>query len=164
MKLIHFYNTKQKLELFGYGEWIEEPDQAFFEHNSIACEISRNSYGNLCGYCYLPDDHPWNDIKLYDSDVCKVYDGIFYQVGLKIGFTTVCRHDDSSGVDLIPYDFHHEVSTIKAILSDLDSIIRNKERLISLFKDKKYIYRNFQFAEKECKNLADQIVEAYSCV
>ena len=55
----HHLTSEEKLEKYGYGEWVEEEDERRFIYNKIPCFILRSKLGNLCGYCRLPENHPW---------------------------------------------------------------------------------------------------------
>ena len=53
----------EKLDLFGDGPWMDEPDQLDFESHGFACMVRRNmSTGVLCGYVALPDGHALRDV------------------------------------------------------------------------------------------------------
>jgi len=40
-------------------EWETEPDDLTFEFHGFRCRVFRQSYGHLCGYLAIPEDHPW---------------------------------------------------------------------------------------------------------
>lgn len=43
----HFYTSDEKIEKWGYGEWVEEPDYVCFFKHGLACRIARMKNGLL---------------------------------------------------------------------------------------------------------------------
>jgi len=59
-RVSHVLDTDYKLENYGYGEWVEEPDLILFNYKQIKCRIVRDiNFGFLGGYIQIPKDHPW---------------------------------------------------------------------------------------------------------
>jgi hypothetical protein len=159
----HLYSSDQKLKWWGYGEWIEEPDEAEFEHNGILCKIIRADTpkdpnqedvfgGHLCGYCRIPKNHiDYKCKKPFDLPY-SVHGGITYgrleeDEEYWIGFD--CAH---SG-DIVP-----SLEIFKKKYGEYGGI----KELKSQFPDApcfKEHYRNIQFVVEECKSLAEQIAE-----
>lgn len=148
------YSSEFKIENFGDGEWQNEPDYAEFEYNGIACKIIRMELGYLCGYCYLPKDHPWIGLDISEINsktTVEIHGGITYSEDDKIGFD--CAHSE----DLFP-SIEKIKSKQKRINDELDlSMISFKKRFANFFER---TYRNFDFVVNECKTLADQIIKA----
>lgn len=151
-----------KLKHWGYGEWVEEPDEVIFYYKDIKCEILRVmvwdgwnkdhlSLGHLCGYVTLPDNHPWFGKSMDSDSLCgvEVHGGITYsrQEGIhwKIGFD--CAHS----VDLVP-----SVEVFKKQYKDpfMEDIKKNFPKFSFLIAR----YRNIAYVEEECKGLADNVL------
>jgi len=78
MKQKHLLTSDTKLALFGYGEWVEEPDECTFKHAGFKCEVIRNlQFGNWLGYLVLPREHPWYGLH-YDDIDAVVHGGLTY--------------------------------------------------------------------------------------
>lgn len=49
----------KKLELYGEGPWLDEPDRVEFRVHGLPCLIRRHTdLGFLCGYVAVPPGHP----------------------------------------------------------------------------------------------------------
>lgn len=140
------WTKEEKLELFGDGEWVNEPDYLEFEHEGYKCIIKRRFRdsligGHLCGYVQLDKIHPLHGIDLVrysldNEDI--VHGGITYSESdenniFRIGFD--CGH---SG-DIIPFQ-NSMYARINAIYP---------------FESGRKEYRNIEFAKAEVKKLAE---------
>ena len=146
-------DSNVKLQSFGYGEWVEEADEATFNYKEIDCRIHRNDFGSLCGYCKIPENHSWFE-KSYDDIDVDIHGGLTFaqkeEDGYWIGFD--CSHyGDISpvseririkGNDLFPIPEHlkHQTKKLKKLMYPT--------------------YKNMAFCIEECKKMADQILEA----
>jgi hypothetical protein len=156
------YDRPFKLKFFGNGEWIYEPDLVEFEYEELLCIVVRvvkrepfnkeEVYfgGHLCGYIFLPEDHPLYGKETEDIEIDS-YQGITYtqktREGWMIGFD--CAH---SG-DLIPSMEHMrnpnpEIKKMREIYTDPEGYEK-----CPLFNP---TYKNMDFCIKECKSLAKQ--------
>lgn len=79
LKEIKQYTTMDKLELFGDGPWIGEPDKVQFLHEPTGYDalIVRTQMGNLCGYVGVPKGHPAFKKGYYDVNV-SVHGGLTF--------------------------------------------------------------------------------------
>src|SRR3974390_888580 len=105
------FDREFKLKHLGYGDWLDEPDVMEFEYRGIKCLVARvykrepctNEEawfgGHLCGYIFIPKDHPLHGKKMRDLDL-DCHFGVTCaeetEEGYMIGFD--CAH---SG-DLVP--------------------------------------------------------------
>lgn len=160
----HLYTSEEKLKWWGYGEWVEEPDEVLFEHEGIKCKIIRiclcdgpgtlpdGTYlmfgGYLCGYIFVPKDNP-NFGILYEDIEMDVHCGLSYSRmqddGYWIGFD--CAH---SG-DLVPSN------VVLKKLFHVDYLIPEGFENHHLFNP---TYKNMNFCIQECKSMAEQIRKA----
>lgn len=171
MREEHLATSEQKLETWAYGEWIEEPDEVEWEYKGIKCEIHRNcrieggrctGMGHLCGYIYLPLDHPWAN-KEEEEIECDIHGGLTYHSQedgfFEIGFD--CAH----GCDLMPYS---EEKSYKLMMEQIpkdspeyfkfrDALENTREvnKRLSIFRRERS-YKNIQFVKQQCESLVDQ--------
>src|SRR5580698_4507615 len=105
MESKEIYTNEFKLNFLGVGEWVEEADWVDFEYNGIKCAVFRcikkepccykEAYfgGHLCGYIYLPKDHPDTGKPILELDY-GCHGGITHaeetEKGYRIGFD--CAH------------------------------------------------------------------------
>lgn len=45
----HVYTSEEKMQLWGYGEWVEEPDYVAFFKYGFHCRLYRLEHGSLYG-------------------------------------------------------------------------------------------------------------------
>lgn len=136
-------DKKKKLEAWGEGEWIDEPDFVEFEHEGIKCKIIRRAlFGNyLCGYVRVPETFEG------DIDELEVHGGITYNNECEnehwIGFD--CAHAN----DLLP--------SIEMMKKEDESYRKYFEDCAKNFNP---VYRNMEFVIKETKSLAEQLTSS----
>jgi len=146
----HLIDRDVKLEHWGEGEWVDEPDYLEFEHMGIQCEINRvhapdgpkGEYlfgGHLCGYVKLPSENFMTEDEINDLDV---HGGITFNKntsnGHWVGFD--CAHC---------YDITPSTQSIKK------SIAEKYAHLGMLWSS----YRNFEYVKSEVESLAKQVAE-----
>lgn len=156
----HRYTSDQKIKWFGYGEWVEEPDEIFFEHIGISCKILRMTGlsevlgdsigqvetvcgGHLCGYCKIPEEVlPGLDVN---ETHFEVHGGITYgrieeDNCLWTGFDCAHAHDISPGMEVY-------MASLFAFPIKIPLCERS--------------YKNIQYVMRECKSLAEQIARTF---
>jgi hypothetical protein len=148
MEKKYLFSGNDKLEKWGQGEWVDEPDQVFAEYKNIKCKLLRHLFlGHFCGYVMLPVDHPWIKLNPFKLD-CYVHGGITYGRdegdGYWLGFD--CAH----AWDLIPAN--------SKIMEDVKEEM--KEKFPNFPSSYQESYKNLAFVIAECQNLADQVLEA----
>lgn len=114
-----------------YKPWEHEPDHLLFSSHGYTCEIRRHTnFGTLCGYIYIPLDHPIAQAKR-PEDVLEVHGGITYW-------------DERDGSFVVGFDCAHagDVIPFRA----------------PLFMEGE-TYKNIAFVTNELENLARQIKE-----
>jgi hypothetical protein len=157
------YSEEEKLQWFGEGEWVKEPDRVLFEHKGIKCLVRRavgveeggsHFGGHLCGYCFLPEGHPWFG-KGYDDDVvvAEVHGGITFSDknsdgDWEIGFD--CAH----GHDVVPSFGRLFLDT------SLPDELKELFKKIAIHTFPSPTYKNIGYVVGECRSLAEQIVAA----
>lgn len=163
MECKHLYTSDEKLKWFGYGEWVEEPDEVYFVHKGINCRVLRvvnYEYlhaafgGYLCGYVRLDEFHPWCG-KTHNEIECDCHGGLTYSQFEKndefwIGFD--CAH---SG-DIAP--------SVELNMRNDPMWQKMKEEREKLFMKLKCAwprdtYKNIFYVKNECIALAEQATE-----
>ena len=148
-----------KLKNWGYGEWVEEPDEVIFYYKEVRCKIIRcRAYetdfsmfgGHLCGYVIVPHNHPWFG-KSWDNLSADVHGGLTYY--REEGSDWVIGFDCAHSGDLSP-----SIESFKRKYQD-DFIRELKQRFPQSKHLFKVTYRNIAFVEAECKSLVDQMLE-----
>ncbi len=150
MKFKHTWETQTKLDILGYGEWVEEPDFADFIYENIHCKIIRifNS-GYFCGYCFLPFAHPWMGLDFGEIET-EVHGGITYLEGNKVGFDAAHLDDMIPRTEYMMKDDPF-IKKIKLKFKTNTTFIR-----LGIFNNS---YKNMAFMIEECKLLAREINE-----
>lgn len=133
-----------KLELYGPGPWMDEPDYEKYEYKGIDCLIKRTtSLGHLCGYVRVPKGHPWFG-RDYDNIDYEPHGGLTFAEGTEeeweIGFD--CAH----GGDLVPSFEHH-----RALLSNPFARLMSQPATPMTYKD-------FGFVKHELERLVDHML------
>jgi hypothetical protein len=158
-ELEHVYTSEQKIDWFGYGEWVEEPDVYIFTYKGCNCSVKRIVVqyeldyvfgGHLCGYVQIPKDHPYYE-KGYDDINIDCHGGFTYSEVMGtdnehwIGFD--CMHS---------YDYCPSMEKFCREVRELEELFPGKFKDNPLFS---LTYRNFQFCIDQCKSIVDQLIE-----
>lgn len=155
----YILTSNEKLEKWGYGEWIEEPDVYEFEHKGFKCVISREiegarrlfsggESGFLNAFLRVLYGHPWWTAE--GEIECEVYECLTYSSKdvrneKWLGFS--CRHEK----DLVPSEY-------KEVMKNLIKV--NNTIYAEGVKEK--VYKNIAFVKEELIKFADQAFEAQS--
>lgn len=167
----HLYETEFKLQHYGYGEWIEEPDWVDFEYRGYKCRITRVCIqepvtaqiqfygGHLCGYVQIPFHHPYHGMK-YDEM------GVDCHGGLNFAELCTWKGRDSEGESFwIGFDCMHDTDVrpstnlfLKRIgfCDQTNRIFENKETN-EWFKP---TYKNMLYCIEQCKFIVVQLITA----
>lgn len=58
---MHELSKATKLEKWGRGPWVDEPDHVEWRHNGVPCIAHRHpTSGHWCGYAAVEPGHPWD--------------------------------------------------------------------------------------------------------
>lgn len=123
------------------GEWDHEPDKEQFYYREVPCLIVRNSLGALCGYAGVYPGHPWFKVD-YDEICVEVHGGLTYSDKCA-GVICHVPKPDEPPVWWLGFDTAHSGDRIPG-LKEYDGDW----------------YKNIDYVRAECRNLADQIIEA----
>lgn len=168
MKKEHLFTKDQKVQYWGTGEWIDEPDEVEFDHLGIHCVVKRIYHheiadhmfgGHLCGYCELPEGHKFYEKEDFNDWPYDVHGGITFVEDHVIGFDCAHFGDLVPSIGLLTRDYLLEDSLLKKY-NELRPSGLNKFLLSDqTYKNSDETYKNMDFVIKECRNLAEQIAE-----
>lgn len=173
LKNKHYISSDLKLKIWGYGEWVEEPDEITFVYKAYRCKILRIlneivikhldkftpdeiavsgiGLGHLCGYVCIPATHPLHNVQHDDIDV-SVHGGL-----------TFSNYDDDTNEYWIGFDCAHSDDLIpskRALISSLmpylmDSFRGSFPHVTNYIRDR--TYKNIDFVQQEVIRLTDQL-------
>lgn len=164
MKKQYKYDKDFKIEHFGHGDWVEEPDIIDFTYKGMDCCIVRTVLdepmtkdkcyfgGLLCGYVKIPEGHPYFRHKGYDLDI-DCHGGITFNEAHEehwVGFD--CGHS----TDRVP-TMEHLRNTRPELIE-----IRKQFPIPEEMKDHPWynpVYRNMEFCIEECKTVITQLID-----
>lgn len=153
-----------KLEQWGDGPWVDEPECVSFEYKGIECRIGRAfvwegcngdhlSMGNLNGYVQLPYNHPWIGKEGFDVP-SDVHGGITFSG--KIFFDPQEKEEWGIG-----FDCAHSRDIIPSIIKKMKEI-REEFPHYEVFKGYPIFqqsYKDIIFVRNEVCKLAQQVIE-----
>ena len=150
---IHHLTADQKLKHWGYGEWVEEPDEVIFEYEGWKCRIRRPGGGYLCGYICIPENNKYY-LKDFDEIDIEVHGGITYsekkEEGNWIGFD--CAHIN----DYTPHT-KRMYQTIPEMTKIREDSEKRMEKLGITSTIPKPTYKNIAFCIQQCQSMVDQL-------
>lgn len=180
MKNTHVFSSDQKLEAYGYGEWVEEPDLVEFTHKGIDCIVSRIGrtpvdeikeelieagaiclfQGNLCGYIKIPEGHPFTKLDNFLDISIDCHHGLTFgkqeDDGFWIGFDCGHMNDFIPGLEMTLKRLRESVPNYPSIVNDdFFKQWKEKDEFRHLFTK---TYRNIAYCINECKSMADQLL------
>jgi hypothetical protein len=167
VKYKHLLTKEEKLESWGEGEWVLEPDEALFEWKGIKCSIIRlydryadgrlgKTLGNLCGYIQLPNGHEFEGKDIFSDEVSIEVHGSLSYLELEkdghywMGFD--CAHSGDIAPGLEAFKLQDEIS--RKIEEKRSEWLKERNLEKILFCKS---YKNMKFCIEECKSLAQQI-------
>ncbi len=139
----------EKLEAFGEGPWLDEPDQIEWvdPDSGLPCTVRRNDMGNLLGYVDVWPNHPaWGETD-YDSVPVQVHGGLTYAGSSSAGAGWWrFGFDAGHGWDIIPRS---------------DKMLRDSGPLAGRplrdYQDEQVTYKGVDFMKEQCAQLAAQL-------
>ena len=159
-KVEHILTTNEKLEAWGVGEWVEEPEIVNFVYKGHKCQIYRAfvkhdrviELGYLCGYLELPKGHVWHSKEDIDID-CDVHGGLTFSQ----------EADADADVWVIGFDCAHSMDICPGTESMRAEVAKKMPHLITrYYRMHPPSYKNVAFVKAELQRLVDQAIEAQS--
>ena len=152
MKMINIRRTFIEKYNWQDGPWKNEPDFLLWTdpETGYLCEINRMvayyesaaQRGYLCGYVYMPKNHPYNKLDLkncwfLDDGILEVHGGVTFQ-GSK----------QEDGPEMIGFDCGHCFDISYLTKADIEVIYKH---------DDNATYKDIPFVMAECEKLAKQL-------
>lgn len=162
MKPEHAEQFRKQIEenkpKWGPGPWQDEPDRVEFEHEGIACLMSRQSQiGHWCGYVGVEPGHPWHGEAKYfwdRQDGPEVHGGVTFGAECGGFVCHVPKPGKPENLWWIGFDCAH--------LGDLSpSIHRNVGHFLFDIGGGEH-YRTADYVRREVERLAEQAKAAQS--
>lgn len=167
--------SDQKKDMWGYGEWVEEPDEVHWEYKGIKCRIHRQinlienqvlGLGHLCGYVIVPKGHPWEKMNTLEID-CDVHGGLTYEEnteeGLEIGFDCAHYRDETpyTTEKILKYEMKQRKVGSPEYLHVRSQVEKMEEfNKTWLYGNIEKTYKNISFVKEQCESLVDQMLKA----
>lgn len=156
---------EKKLNKFGEGEWLNEPDLLIFTYKHINCVVARYEFGAFCGYCLIPSDHFFNNYLDYDNEpICDldVHGGVTFFEEME---TSVSSEAMLLAGKWIGFDCAHSMDLSPSSEKEMEKLKENIKKahpeladLISQESIFPRFYRNIDYVIEECCKLSDQIL------
>jgi hypothetical protein len=141
---------QRKLELFGDGPWVDEPDRVEWRSHGLPCLIVRNkSNGALCGYVAVPPGHALYGLRDLPLDV---HGGITYADACNEHICHVPREGEPAHVWWFGFDCAHAEDLVplfffRVVAPDGPPASYPGE----------VAYRDISYARNECEHLAGML-------
>ena len=162
----HLFSSDDKINWWGYGEWVEEIDYMEFIYKSFDCIVKRIVLeeghskdfhvfgGYFNGYVSIPGTHPYFLKKYEDMEIDCHFGLTFGECNNRhywIGFD--CAHY----CDYVPsIEYIKKRAPCMQIYKDSMEDLNKKLNIEDIFRR---TYKNIQFCIDECKSIADQLIE-----
>jgi len=145
MKETRLFPKVLKLETFGHGPWINEPDLVVFLHAGVQCKVIRDeNLGYLQCFCLIPLNHSWyKNNKTFQPEEFEAHGRI-----REVILDNVFSNEEKANSKLLCMYF--------SCCQDDDLVPANDN-----FEHETKTYRNVDYAVEKLKYLAEQIVEAH---
>jgi hypothetical protein len=167
-EIYDLYTAKDKLQWWGEGEWVHEPDKILFTYNGIDCMVVRmcvpegpnHQYrfgGYLNGYARVPKDHP-----IYGKSDDDIPDNISPHVNGGLTFSKITQNDplfpkDGHWIGFDCCHFWDYTPSIEHLHKTLPEFIEFEK----IFPDPNFFsksYKNIPFCIGECQCMVDQLI------
>ena len=160
----HIFTSEEKLEWWGYGEWVKEPDFVSFFYKGFQCKIVRIALkepyareffmfgGYLNGYVTIPFGHIYYHKKYEDMDID-------------------CHHGLSFGQVMDRHWIGFDTAHLNDFIPSTEKLIRNAPELSKSFEEMKDLkkrfnlenspifqktYKNIEYCVQQCATIVDQ--------
>jgi hypothetical protein len=162
----HYAEKSKKIEKWGEGPWIEEPDGVEWKYKGIQCFVKRNDFGALNGYCFVPKGHPFDQPmethECFGNKFSNMKGCFELPIDVHGGITFGERTIDDRAV--IGFDCSHSMdiapgmeNSMKEAQRLLHEKIPNLPKLSSKILERSY--KDIQFVMGETERMVDQMLE-----
>lgn len=153
----HIFSSDDKLEMWGYGEWVEEIDVLIFTYLDYNCSITRickEMKGHLRGYICVPREHVIYDMPAYIVPI-DAHGGVSIAEQTEEGY--VVGFECCTFCDVIPL-YEKRLSQIINELRGTYPIPAGLSRHPWFHP----IYRNIEYCIDECCHIVQQLTKIQS--
>lgn len=171
IKQLNDFPPENKINWWGAGEWVDEPDTLGFEYKGYTCLIHRRAVrepytkdihifgGHLCGYVVIPETHSlFGKFEMNDEiNQLDCHGGVTFNEGDEneahlIGFD--CTYSN----DIVP-----SMEKLYTTSPDFIALKKKNDEMMERFNIKRSPffdkhYRNIDYCIKECKGLVNQLI------
>jgi hypothetical protein len=144
------FTRESKLELFGDGPWVDEPDRVEWRHEGLPCLVRRVPVGVFCGYVAVPWPHPWYALAADDCPA-SAHGGLNYSGECVGDICHVPRPGEPDRVWWLGFDCGHAGDRLPLIDRDWQESDESRR----LFAD--WRYRGVEYVRREVCDLAEQV-------
>lgn len=159
---------------WGPGPWQDEPDRVEWQHAGLPCLITRNHFGNLCGYAAVPPGHALHGKRAEDADV-RAHGGVNYVGACSGQICHIAKPGEPADVWWFGFDCGHAFDYLPAMAArgrSLDNIDHSlvlhlwppydHEAAMSAHQDDESFsfverYRTLDYVQAEVNQLAEQL-------
>lgn len=159
-----------KLQKWGQGPWVDEPDRLEFEAYGLPCLMRRNmQLGNWCGYVAVPPGHPLHGANYNDARAEGIYahGGITYTDGCQGEICHAANAGEADDVWWFGFDAGHAGDLVPQLLkygslAEFDPELHEKLKSLGdevgvMMHD---VYRDEAYMRAQCEQLAAQLMAA----
>lgn len=167
--------SESKLEKWGEGPWVAEPDRVEFYAHGLPCLMRRIVLGSWCGYVAVPQGHPLHGAGHNDERLNDIYahGGITYAEACSGELCHQAKPGESEDVWWFGFDCAHAGDYVPqmgdwrkwgrdALSPDVRGISEEYEWLMEKFPEHglRDVYRDEAYVRARCEELAAQLSAA----
>lgn len=159
MKTHQNLTGQARLDEYGEGPWLEEPDHAEWTAHGFTCIVHRGPVGALCGYVGVPPGHPWHG-KGYDDVEARVHGSLTYADACQGEICHVPAPGEPEHLWWLGFDCSHGGRDLSPCV---DKALRSYRPRTSTIADQILgagTYRTIDYLKAETERLAAQAAEA----
>lgn len=151
---------EEKLQKWGPGPWVDEPDRVEFYAHGLACLMVRNKIvGHWCGYVAVPPEHPLHGVSCDSErvDDVVVHGGLTYEGGCFGDICHAAKSGEADDVWWLGFDAAHAGDLMPGAAADLRELKELSAKLRNPYGE--WPYRDEAYVRAECEALAKQLAE-----
>lgn len=145
-----------KLEQYGPGPWVDEPDRVEWRYKGLPCLITRAPLGNLCGYVGVPPSHPWHG-KDSDDVEADAHGGVTYANACQGHVCHIAQPGEPDDVYWVGFDCAHHLDAVPRLFKVSPGFYEGMPDHDYLPRP---VYRDVAYVRAEVEALAEQALEA----
>lgn len=159
------YPRDQRVELWGDGPWVDEPDRVEFYHAGLPCLMRRTDMGAWCGYVAVPPGHGMHGIPfgVVDQRVWA-HGGLTYSKPCESDICHEPRLGEPDDVWWLGFDCAHWCDVVPALEKRMVERMGPRfatrsddlpDEFTPVYRDRKYVEANVRVLAVQLARLAD---------